>query len=165
MVKRISCVAENCGTFPMDDALYKKLQRTGETFHCPEGHAQHFTETVEDRLRKRIQKLEQKAKRVDELRRKLEREKKRADHESKQSDSLLERWREQREHRKHLEALVLEHVEGIIEIAPDEYKWSCGCGGRGQKAFDTEEEARDAYEEHRRRNDCENGINGQVVEA
>jgi hypothetical protein len=43
-----------CGcaiVFAMPDELRARLKRDGGTFYCPNGHAQHFTQTETDRLR------------------------------------------------------------------------------------------------------------------
>lgn len=88
-----------CGTpFAMEAALKRNLQRKGVdgTFHCPNGHAQHFADSELDKLRQELaaekQKLEaMRARALDaegratrfrerheEAERKLERAKKRA---------------------------------------------------------------------------------------
>lgn len=45
----------NCGTpFAIPMSLYEELKVTQATWYCPNGHARHFTETTESRLRKRL---------------------------------------------------------------------------------------------------------------
>ncbi len=42
-MKTMTCV--NCGIeFGMTDAMYEGMLKCGNTFYCPNGHAQHFTE-------------------------------------------------------------------------------------------------------------------------
>lgn len=45
----VACCRQGCGVvfaFPTD--LYERLTNTGETFHCPFGHQQHFTDSASD---------------------------------------------------------------------------------------------------------------------
>lgn len=144
-ITRVTCVAENCGTFPMDDALYRKLKRTGETFTCPSGHEQHFTESVEQKLRDRISDLKQSLQQKDRRIQSLEEE----------EDDLVDEILEYRRKADHLESLLLDSVSGVVEVAEDEWKWSCDCGSRGKKAFDTPEEARERLQNHVQRTDCD----------
>lgn len=48
----------NCLThFAMDQELYRRAKETGRTFYCPNGHAQHYTETEVQKLKKQNQNL------------------------------------------------------------------------------------------------------------
>jgi hypothetical protein len=138
----------------MDRALYDKLKRTQETFTCPEGHEQHFTESTTDEYERRI----------DELERKLELQ---AEH----KERYEEYWRQAQERAwqnekraKHLEKRLLEHVHGVVEVAPSEFKWACECGSKGSKRFDTPEEAQAHHTEHFRRKECGARDTERVVE-
>lgn len=52
MVEATCC---NCYThFGMDQTLYNRLQANGGTFWCPLGHAQHYTDTEIQRLKKQL---------------------------------------------------------------------------------------------------------------
>lgn len=45
----------NCGVvFGLTEGHRQQLRHSGEFFHCPNGHRQHFTETDADRLRKQL---------------------------------------------------------------------------------------------------------------
>ncbi|HEY2024600.1 hypothetical protein [Paraburkholderia sp.] len=45
-----------CGvTFAFPWSLMRRLRENGGTFYCPSGHAQHFTVTEADRLRKLLE--------------------------------------------------------------------------------------------------------------
>jgi hypothetical protein len=154
MTKRVACVAENCGTFVLDDELYQKLKRTGEKFHCPEGHAQHFTESTEQKLRERI----------DELENKVQREKDRANRYRERVDEFHDDWREEKQRRQFVEQQLLQQSDGVVEVAAEQFKWACACGGYGQKAFDEEGDARAAYRKHQRRN-CEVADEGVNTDA
>lgn len=147
-IVRITCCQENCGTFPMDRALFQKLKRTGETWTCPAGHEQHFTESTEQQLREKVDRLERK---VSDLR-ESERE-------------WFERWRDEKARRKDLETLVLDRATGVVKVGPEKYKWACACGSRGTKAFEDSEECRDAWQNHRRREGCGNSVPEDVIEA
>lgn len=47
----------NCGTpFAMPSAFQRQRLEDGRDFYCPAGHAQHYTETTEQRLRREIEK-------------------------------------------------------------------------------------------------------------
>jgi chromosome segregation ATPase len=138
---RISCVAENCGTFPMDKALKQKLQRSGETFCCPEGHAQHFTESKEQQLRERITGLESE----------LEQTKRRLQSREETLDEIWDDYQEQKDCRKFAESRLLDYAKGIVEVADETYRWSCECDSRGQKAFTDLDACQSAFQEHRRR--------------
>lgn len=48
-----SCIVH----FAMDGALYDRRLADGDTFYCPNGHAQHFTESTVDQLKKQNQNL------------------------------------------------------------------------------------------------------------
>jgi hypothetical protein len=49
----------NCGvTFAMPDNLMRRFRDSGNTFYCPNGHGQKFTETTEDQLRRTERALE-----------------------------------------------------------------------------------------------------------
>lgn len=161
-IVRLSCCKENCGTFPMDRALYDKLKRTGESWCCPEGHQQHFTETTEDELREVIASLqktvEEKERRISELESAQQRLSAAEDALDRRRDTILEyrdRIQEQRGRVSLLERLLLERAEGIVQVSPDGYKWSCNCGSRAQKVHDSEENARENYQQHLRRSGCE----------
>jgi len=52
-----------CGVpFAMTRDFYEARRRDGGSFHCPVGHAQHYTETTESRLRKQLDAAERSAK-------------------------------------------------------------------------------------------------------
>lgn len=138
---RITCVAESCGTFPMDRALVQKLKRTGDTFTCPAGHEQHFTESPEQRYKERIKRLKEKIshyeRRVDSL-----------------DDSLKDRWgdyKREKSRREYAESRLLDYVNGVVEVAEERYRWSCECDARGEKAFDDPDKCRYALKRHRNR--------------
>lgn len=145
---RINCVKDGCGTFPMDRALYNRYKRTGETWHCPAGHAQHFTESTEQKLRDRIDGLERKVKRL-----------------KRHADNSHQAWRKEKTRRKHLEQIVFERVTGILQFGEDDYRWSCSCGGHGIKGFDTPEDARGAWQGHRDRQGCGEAVPQEVIGA
>lgn len=150
-IVRLSCVAENCGTFPMDRALYDKLKRSGETWCCPEGHQQHFTETTEDALREELAELQRV---VEEKERRISKLKQLTDSRNDSGRHWYDRAREKAERVNLLERMLLERAEGIVQVAPEGYKWSCSCGSRAQKVYDTPEEAQERYRAHARRTDC-----------
>lgn len=55
-MKSIRCCV--CGiAFGIEPARYDKLLETGEDFFCPNGHRQHFTESVQSKLKKAHQKI------------------------------------------------------------------------------------------------------------
>lgn len=131
-IVRVSCATENCGTFPMDAALNRRLKRTGDTFTCPAGHSQSYGETEESRLRERVDELEREAERA------------REDH--------REVWDKLLETNDELQALrraLYKHANGVVRVSDDDWRWACDCGGHGYKAFDTEERAERALENHR----------------
>lgn len=139
-MKRVACVHDNCGTFPMDESLYHKLKSTGEDFTCPGGHTQHFGDSLKS-------KLDEAEKEIERLKAKVEQNR----------DAAMERWDEYIEEshrRKHLESIVLAENTGVIEVGPGEFKWSCPCGGRGKKAFESPEEAQRALSDHHERTEC-----------
>lgn len=151
---RITCVKDNCGTFPMDNALYRKLKQTGDSFTCPAGHEQHFGGSPLEEKQERINSLKQK---IDQLEDRLEQ------YREQRNEANQDYWdATQRIHR--LETLLLENVAGVVEVDEDSWKWSCKCGSHGQKAFDTEEEARDRYERHLRRADCGHNVSEVTIE-
>lgn len=139
---RITCVAENCGTFPMDQALVQKLKRTGDTFSCPAGHEQHFTESPEKNLKERIKSLEKQLERSEERRERLD----------ERVEDFWEDWKAEKRRRKFLESRLLDYAKGVVEVGEEQYRWSCECDSRGQKAFDDPEDALAALKRHRRRN-------------
>lgn len=48
-----------CGTpICFTQQRYQELKQTGETFYCSNGHARHFTESENSKLKKRIERLE-----------------------------------------------------------------------------------------------------------
>lgn len=48
----------SCGiTFSMDDILRELRQKDGTTFYCPNGHAQHYSESEATRLVKKSDEL------------------------------------------------------------------------------------------------------------
>lgn len=152
---RIACANENCGTFPIDRQLRNKLQKTGETFTCPAGHEQHFSESPLKKKEEQIKALKSK---VEGLESRLE----------KYKGQAMDRWDETREERKradHLERMLLSRANGIVEVGKDAFKWSCTCGSHGRDSYETAEEARKRFKEHQRRNDCENGVTDTVIEA
>jgi hypothetical protein len=55
-LKEITCC--NCFThFAMDDVLYRRRREDGQSFWCPNGHGQYFTETEVERLKRENQAL------------------------------------------------------------------------------------------------------------
>jgi hypothetical protein len=49
----------NCGVvFGIEVSHQRRLRESGEWFHCPNGHRQHYTESEADRLRKRLAAVE-----------------------------------------------------------------------------------------------------------
>lgn len=144
-VVRITCVKSDCGTFPLDRALYAKLKRTGEWFTCPDGHKQHFTESPEKQLRDRIENLEVE---VDRLEGRL----------SEYRDTSQKRWEErneERKRRKHVEELFLSESVGVVEIYDGEYMWACECGGSGRKHFEDPDDAWSGLRDHLERQGCD----------
>lgn len=139
--RRIACVNSNCGTFPMDEALFQQLRRTGETFTCPEGHKQHFTESKEKQQKEKINSLQNKVKNL----------KRRVESKDSTIDDLYDDWREEKNRRKFAESRLLDYAKGVVEVAEDQFRWSCECDSRGQKTFDDVEDAKSAFQEHRRR--------------
>jgi len=140
-VVRVTCVHENCGTFPMDQALVAKLKRTGDPFTCPAGHEQHFTGTPpKQRLQERIQELETTVERL---------------------EAEVEDWRQEandawddvldlQRQRRTLESALYERADGVIQLMEDEdYRWACACGSHCRTSFATEKDARDALDLHR----------------
>lgn len=145
---RLSCVSENCGTFPMDRALRDKLKRTGETFTCPAGHQQHFTESTEQQLREKIERLEDRLETFEEW-----------------EDQLRESKREYRELSNLFRRELLSRVEGVVELGDDDgYLWGCKCGSCARKMFDERNDAEDAYNTHRRQH-CERPTETNGAEA
>ncbi len=50
----------NCGVlFAMEQGYQQQKRRDGESFHCPNGHGQHYTETDKTKLQKANKKLAQ----------------------------------------------------------------------------------------------------------
>lgn len=150
-IHRVTCATENCGTFVMDVALYRKLQRTGETFHCPEGHPQHFTESTEQQLRDRIEELERKAQRY----------KKRAE---RHSDTLRDLWadrREERRHRKRIQQALLPAINGVVEVDDECWLWGCACGGAARSTFETKTRAEQGLRQHRSQS-CDGGVADRI---
>lgn len=134
---RVACANENCGTFLLDEALYRKLKRTGDTFHCPEGHGQHFKSETKE-LRERIEELENK----------LERAQKKAKREHGKAVDYRKKLSDERDRVRRLKDKVLDDADGVVEAVEDEWAWGCACGSRGRKPFATEEAAREAYQRH-----------------
>lgn len=150
-IHRATCATENCGTFVMDVALYRKLQRTGETFHCPEGHPQHFTESTEQQLRDRIEELE----------RKLERAKGRAE---SRGDAATSAWRAKRaeiKKRKRIQSALLPAINGVIEVDDDCWLWGCACGGAARSTFETKGRADQGLRQHRSQS-CDGGVADRI---
>lgn len=135
---RIACATENCGSFLMDPALYQKLQQTGETFYCPEGHPQHFSDAEILQYQQEIAHLKERLGFLED-----------------ECDEAWDEYLDERARRKTAEQLLLENVAGVIELWPDEWKWACECESHGAKAFETEEAAREAWQDHVRRKGCE----------
>lgn len=52
--------------FGLSRTMYEQRKRDGETFYCPNEHAQHWRETEADRLRKEVERLQQRIARKDE---------------------------------------------------------------------------------------------------
>lgn len=151
---RISCVNESCGTFPMDRALRDRLKRTGGTFTCPAGHQQHFTESREQELQNKI----------DELERKVERLENREESLWETLDERHKQLQQQRERRRIAEKELLDDANGVVEIG-EEWMWACRCGGRGNKRFESKEEAKEGLQRHREQT-CEfYGEEPEAVEA
>lgn len=56
-VEAIDCFV--CGlVFGIDSRFVSRRRKDGRTFYCPNGHGQHFTETEEVRLERRLKSLE-----------------------------------------------------------------------------------------------------------
>ena len=56
-MKELNCC--NCGTkFAMEDSIYAARREDGETFTCPNGHEQYFSESENKKLRDEIKRLE-----------------------------------------------------------------------------------------------------------
>lgn len=146
-MKRVACAHENCGTFPMDDALYAKLQRTGETFTCPDGHPQSFTDSTYAKL-KRARKL------IEKLKQQVNHNRGRAEQYRDTIMDYVDDLHEERDRRKHLERMVLAERNGVIEVGPSEFKWSCPCGSRGRKSFESPDQAKRALAGHHDRTKC-----------
>lgn len=130
--KRINCVNDKCGTFTMDKALYKRYKKTGDTFYCPAGHGQHFTESTEQKLREKIKVLQDRVDRLDDY-----------------SNTLWEDLQAEKDQRRALEKRYLDSQHGVVEVNDEAWMWACNCGGRGSKRFESESEARRAYGSHR----------------
>lgn len=154
-MERVTCAQENCGTFVMDEELYNKLKRTGETFYCPEGHPQHFTETTANKLRSRISDLKEKIERVQS----------RLDRKKEMYHDARDQYFDESERRNFVESMLLSEVVGVVEVAPEQWKWSCACGSHGQKAFDDRDDAQAAYRKHLRRQDCSDGQPEHILTA
>jgi len=141
-IVRVSCATENCGTFPMDKALNKRLRRSGNTFTCPAGHKQSYNTTdPKKELREEISRLKQKLSRTEG---RLE----------NYRDNLSDMWddlREERELREAIEKSILEDVDGAVEILEGRWKWACECGNKTTATYDTEREAWGKYDAHRER--------------
>lgn len=152
-VTRVACVAENCGTFPMDEARVRHLKQTGDTFVCPAGHKQHFTESPESKLRERIGELE----------RQVEREKKRAKGYKDRASDLWDMCREEKASRDRAEQALLDRSTGVVRFAEDSHKWACACGANGMKGFETADDARQAWKDHRRREGCGDSMPDDVI--
>lgn len=148
---RVACVHEDCGTFPMDRALYDRLKRTRESFTCPNGHEQHFTETQTSELKQQVERLQSNLTAKDEtiadLRERIEREQ---DRKRNMMDRALDAERDWR----HARDRLLDATSGVVEVAPETWMWACECGSRGRKQFSEPDEAREHHERHVRRN-CE----------
>ena len=66
----IQCCVAGCGhsPFPMAESFYERARRTHEFWHCPAGHAQHFTgESEEERLSREVKTLRRQLATVREL--------------------------------------------------------------------------------------------------
>lgn len=60
-ISMISCC--ECGVpFWITNSFHRKLVDSEKTFYCPNGHAQHFSETENSRLKKTIANLEKELK-------------------------------------------------------------------------------------------------------
>lgn len=141
---RINCINDKCGTFVMDERLNARYKRTGETFYCPAGHAQHYTgESTESKLKKKNKELKRKIERLEE------RVEKYRDHLSDQWDAI----REKDGLIKSLEDRLLETTDqsGAVEVSEDRWMWACSCGSSSHARFDTKREAWQAYDGHRER--------------
>lgn len=139
-IVRVTCVHEGCGTFPMDRATCDHLKRTGKPFTCPGGHKQHFTESVEQKLRTRI----------DELEREVERLESRAENQWDYIDDLREERDEQRDRAKLFRRALLADVDGVIQVGEDCWLWGCQCGGQARSTFESESDAEQARRQHDR---------------
>lgn len=143
-IERLTCPNENCGTFPMDAELVKKLRRTGETFTCPGGHSQHFGETTETRLRGRVEELE----------RRLEREERRRENLEETIEQYREQYQAERGEKNAIRKTLLPEAGGVVELDGDVWSWGCECGGYAYSTFGSEREARGAYGNHRDGDAC-----------
>lgn len=55
-MKELNCC--NCGTkFAMEDSIYADRLQDGDTFTCPNGHEQHFSESENKKLRDEVKRL------------------------------------------------------------------------------------------------------------
>lgn len=72
---QITCCSEGCHcVFAVPTTVYKTWQESEESWHCPYGHSQRFTESETTRLRRERDRLAQKiAQRDDEIKEKNER--------------------------------------------------------------------------------------------
>lgn len=138
-IVRINCLKDDCGTFPMDRALYNRYKRTGDTWSCPNGHRQYFTESTEQPLREKISRLQT---RIDSILNSLDRER---DEKHKHKNAKLALRDEL------ITVKRQDNPDGVLELYDDHYVWVCECGSNGVKPFGEEREAWDAYDGHRER--------------
>lgn len=56
--KTITCCVAGCGIgFAMTDDYYAARERDGGQWYCPNGHRQHFTTTIEHKLRAELDQM------------------------------------------------------------------------------------------------------------
>lgn len=83
-VRTTTCCHEECGvTFAMDANLYAQRLDDGRAFYCPNGHAQHFSESREAELRRTRAQRDQAIKARDLAQANERAERARANHEQK----------------------------------------------------------------------------------
>lgn len=110
-MRQVQCYREDCEhviRFP--GPVYEQLRRTGNTFYCPAGHAQRFTDEAHP-LREKINQLEQ---RIDRL--------------WTHRDKYRDRIRQQSEEKRDLRA-QLRDLREVVYGSPSMYECQ-ECGHR-----------------------------------
>lgn len=155
---RINCVKDGCGTFPMDQALYHRYKQSGETWHCPAGHAQHFTESTESKLRNKVKQLQQEIKRLernqaDELKQEVERLEHRLEIAENRSRKEYQKANQAEQLARQLYDEIIPYWQnnrhsGVVKLTTRHYTWICRCGGYGRSFKRNREDAERLYEMH-----------------